>query len=117
MNILKKITKIDICVTLAFAFIWLLAPDVQSLAATIGERVSSIGNEFNTMKEAFVNIALIIGIVLSIIGLTKFLKASRGGEGGVGEGVKYLVVGVALIALKVIISLTSNTVTGQDATF
>lgn len=117
MRFIKRITRMDLFVLGIFVFMWCVAPDVQVFAATIGERITSIGNEFSQTKSAFLTLALIIGIIMSIVGLMKFLKASRGGEGGIGEGIKYLAVGVALIALSTVIKLTSTTLTGTEASF
>lgn len=121
--VMKRVKTIDffqvsslggaLCLSLCASVLCFL-PD-SALAATIGDQLSKFTTEAQSAWIPFIKVtALVIGMACFMVGLVKLLKAQNS-QGGVGEGIKYMVVGVCLMAISAVSLMVGGSVAGEGA--
>ena len=90
------------------------AMPMHAMAAsqTLGGRMQDVNKELQSFMSMALYGGILIGVVFVIIGIMKMVKGDRGGEGGIGKAIIYLVAGALLIAIPTVLELTSGSLTG-----
>ncbi len=83
-------------------------------AETLGARAKSITGEVDSFKELALGLSILVGVILVAVGIIKLVKDSRGGEGGVGTALIWIIAGVLMAGIPILLAITGQSVLGKE---